>query len=115
MRPRKRIVPVAPSGESGRRVRTRKGRYTSAAPEVVSPPEEQTPAADLEITVDDVTLVVRQVDRPDKFEARSLGGFIHGNEIVSGAPHPHAPTTPEWSSERWFEGDHYFRQDTRLR
>lgn len=114
MRPPKRFV-AAPQGD---RVPTRrgasKGRYATASPQVpTAGPDEH--GIDDKVDSEAAVTIAEQAPRPDKFEARSLGGHLspEAAEALERDRHEIDLRGPRWVSESWFEDGHYYRQDVR--
>ena len=95
-----------------------KSRYFTTAPQVASvPPVDYDHSVDGKVESEAATTIAEQVPRPDKFESRSLGGHLsrEAAEALARSDHVIDLRQPEWISEAWVEGDHYYRQDTRRR
>ena len=111
-----------------------KGRFTTTAPSTVEPVTDE---AVIEVTVDDVSVVVRPDEVPDeasisKYDLRPMAGVgsvdLEQDETEEDAqelavsedkdqpPLPLGPTPPPlgpWRSESRLDGDRYHRVDTR--
>ena len=113
-----------PSHTTARSLDTAKGRYAVVPPVPKPRIDEQEP---VEIAVDEVTVVMRQVS---KYDARSLNAHVDPSltidlddlndlDEIDEAPQPLEPAPPEpivfgeWRTEWKLEGTHYRRKDSR--